>query len=95
MGYGVEGTLECAVLAFACGVFELPQSGLEWGLLVALVLITWGGQTSLILALQFEQAGVVSLINSTDTIFAFILQFIFLSVIPDMYRYTGSISLLT
>jgi len=84
--YGIEGTIECVILAVSFGVFEFPRTGLEWGLLVGLIMFTWGGQTALILALQLEQCGIVSLINSLDTCFAFIFQFIFLGVVPDKYR---------
>lgn len=38
------------------------------------------------LALKNEDAGPVSLIRSCDVIFAFLFQYVFLSVIPDMLR---------
>lgn len=38
------------------------------------------------LALKNEDAGPVSLIRSCDVIFAFLFQYIFLSVIPDTLR---------
>jgi len=93
--YGIQGTVICGILVVVYDVFELPQTPLEWSLVVGLSLLTWGGQTGLVLALQLEQCAVVSLINSLDTCFAFILQFIFLGVIPDMYSVTGASIVLT
>jgi hypothetical protein len=39
------------------------------------------------LAMQHEEAGVISLIRTSDVIFAFFWQFVLMNVLPDMFRY--------
>lgn len=41
---------------------------------------------SIFLALKMENAGLVALVRSCDVIFAFLLQYIFLGVEPDLLR---------
>jgi len=62
ISYGILGSIECVTLAAIYGVLELPHGAHEWTLAVGLILFTFLGQTFLILALKFEQAGPVSLL---------------------------------
>ncbi len=59
VSYGIIGSIECIVLALGAGVFELPHGLREWGLAVGLITFTFLGQTTLIIALKYEQAGPV------------------------------------
>lgn len=95
ISYGVLGSIESIILALVAGVFEFPADPWEWILALGLILFTYAGQTALILALKFEEAGPVSLIQTTDVVFAFLWQLIFLGVYPDMYSLVGAIVVVT
>lgn len=69
---GVWGTLQCVIFAFAIGVFKLPQNATDAMYGVALAVITFFAQSFIIIALKFEQAGPVAVVQSCDVIFAFL-----------------------
>jgi drug/metabolite transporter (DMT)-like permease len=86
---GIWGVLQCTVLAFTFGVFELPDQNSDPKVIIylsGLAFLTFFAQSFIVLALKFEQAGPVSITQSCDVIFAFMWQFVFLSVIPDYFR---------
>ncbi|OXA60250.1 solute carrier family 35 member G1 isoform X2 [Folsomia candida] len=87
---GVWGTLQCVIFAFAIGVFKLPQNATDAMYGVALAVITFFAQSFIIIALKFEQAGPVAVVQSCDVIFAFLWQFAFLGVVPDYFSLIGS-----
>ena len=70
----------------AIGVLELPRTGLDWILAVSLAVLAFAGQSFFTQALKYEEAGPVSLIRTSEVIFTFIWQAIFLSVAPDIFR---------
>jgi hypothetical protein len=72
--------------AFGHGYIIVPVYVPETLLTLGVACISFAGQIAIILALKFEQAGPVCLIRSLDVVFGYILQFIFLDVIPDAYR---------
>jgi drug/metabolite transporter (DMT)-like permease len=59
---------------------------MEDALLVSGLLLAFCSIACINLALKLENAGPVTLIRSCDVIFAFLLQFIFLGVVPDLLR---------
>ncbi|CAG7816341.1 unnamed protein product, partial [Allacma fusca] len=90
--FGSWGVAESLVVALGFGVLQLPQGTWDSFLtLVVLPVLVFCGQISIILAVKFENAGPVSLIRTCDVIFSFIWQFIFLSVLPDVYSLVGAI----
>jgi drug/metabolite transporter (DMT)-like permease len=93
--FGVIGVLQAAILSQTMGNFTLPAGLYDSLLLSGLALLSFIGQMTIILALKFEQAGPVALVRSCDVIFGFVLQFIFLGVVPDAYRYSYLPCLLT
>ncbi|ODN00885.1 Solute carrier family 35 member G1 [Orchesella cincta] len=87
---GCWGTVVSIIGSVIVGEFRLPQSLEHWALAVALAVITLLGQVLLTLALQCEQAGPVSLIRTADCLFAFVLQFVLLNTLPDLFSLTGA-----
>ncbi|CAG7825877.1 unnamed protein product, partial [Allacma fusca] len=65
----------------------------EAHLLIAILLaiFVFVTQTSTIVALKYEQAGPVSLVKTSSVVFAFIWQYLFLEIIPDVYSIIGAI----
>jgi len=88
--FGLWGTGETLVLALIVGRLELPRCSEDWGIAVGLAVATFIGQTCMTLAFKFEQAGTISLCRTTDVIFAFLWQFLFLGVVPDRYSVIGA-----
>lgn len=87
MTTGFLQLMQCFVISLALGVFEIPTKLSDLGLLVLLGLIGFSSQMSLTWALKCEKAGPFAVVRtSSDTLFAFLLQFLIFSVIPDMYR---------
>lgn len=84
---GVWGVLESAALSAILGVLTWPQSILDWGLLSSLMLLTFCGQTCFVLAVKFENAGPLAIARTSESIYAFIWQYLFLSIVPDFIRY--------
>lgn len=86
VGFGAWGTIENLTLAIVFGVLSLPEGSNDWCLAAGLILLTFIGQVFVILAFKCEQAGFVSLFKTSDVVFAFLWQIIFLGRIPDQYR---------
>ncbi|CAL8125743.1 unnamed protein product [Orchesella dallaii] len=83
---GFWGTIQSVVCAYSIGELRMPESGTDWGLAIALAAIALINQVAMNLALQFEQAGPVSVTRTMDFIFAFMLQFIWMGIVPDLFR---------
>jgi drug/metabolite transporter (DMT)-like permease len=93
--YGIVATIECVFLAWNAGVLDIPHGSEEWALAAGLILFTFLGQTLFVISLQFEQAGPVALMQTTDVIFSFINQFVFLQVVPDEISIGGALIVVT
>jgi len=90
---GWWGSLQTITLAVIAGVLTVPQ-GMDiisdnggFLLMTASGLLFFFGQTSLAVALQLEEAGPVSLVRTSEVVFAFIWQIVFLNVFPDIFRW--------
>jgi uncharacterized membrane protein len=79
--------LQDTSIAMLMGVFSLNFESEHLIYVGILALMSFLGQLFLVLALKCEQAGPFAIFNTCDTIFAFILQFIFLGTVPDIFRY--------
>lgn len=66
---------------------EAPKTMEHWFYAVGIAGLTFLGQNSLTLALQFEQAGPISLIRPSEIVFTIILQFMLLKQVPDWFGY--------
>ncbi len=58
--FGIWGLGQCAVIAFSVGVMSVPEGLRDISLTVLLSLLSFLGQLFNILALKFEDAGVIS-----------------------------------
>lgn len=86
---GLWGIFEAGVLAVIMGVFTLPKNSTDFSLIVGLALLTFLGQTCFVLAVKYENAGPLAIARTTEAIFAFLWQFLFLDVVPDFVRYAN------
>jgi len=84
--FSMWGFVESIVIALWIGVLAFPSSGKEAAFILVSAILSFFAQTCLTLALKYELAGPVSLLRTTEVIFAFIWQLLFLGVIPDVYR---------
>jgi len=87
--FGVIGLAQAYALTQYFNDFQTPQEFYDTILVVGLAIVSFLGQMTIIMATQFEQAGPVSLIRTCDVVFGFILQFVFLGVIPTMFSAIG------
>jgi drug/metabolite transporter (DMT)-like permease len=77
-------------IAWWIGALCLPCASTERLLVIALALFSFGGQILLTLALQFEEAGPVSIARSADIVFAFIWQILFFKEVPNRFSVLGA-----
>jgi hypothetical protein len=84
--FGVFGTIQCVSLTMFLDKLEFPKSLSEAAIMSTTGFIFCLGQTFLAVALQLEQVGPISLLRSSEVLFAFCLQLIFLKVVPDLFR---------
>ena len=91
MTFTFWGVSEALGASLITGVLKLPE-GLHDSIVIYVVLpmLVFLGQFTLTLALKFENAGPVALVRTTDVLFSFCWQFIFLGVIPDIFSATGA-----
>ncbi|CAG7829007.1 unnamed protein product, partial [Allacma fusca] len=73
------------IAALILGVFQLPIGENHILLAILLACLVFVSQTCTTMALKYEQAGPVSLMRTSNIVFAFMWQYIFLSEIPDVY----------
>ena len=78
--------IESVIFSQVLNGFSLPDGLEDSLLLVGVAGLSFVGQMSIILALKFEQAGPVALIRTCDVVFGFLFQFIFMGVVPNVYR---------
>jgi len=88
--FSVWGFVESVIMAQVLGVLCYPQSLLEVGLIFATAFLAFFAQTCLTLALKYEEAGPVSLVRTTEILFAFMWQFLLLGVVPDIFSILGA-----
>lgn len=86
---GIWGSIQTGFLAYLIGELKLPENGTDWLLAMALATTAIINQGGMNLALQCEQASIVSLTRTMDFIFAFPLEFILIGVIPDLFRWVN------
>lgn len=93
--YGIFGLIQSGIVAYSFNVFSIPN-GLEDILLhCAVAIFSFIGQLCMILALKLEEAGLISLVLTTDALFAFPFQTILLQQNADLFSYIGASIVLT
>lgn len=83
---GCWGTIQSTLCAYLIGELRLPESGVDWAYAAGLAVVALLNQVAMNLALQFEQASPVAVTRTMDFIFAFVLQFVAMGIIPDLFR---------
>ncbi|CAL8099587.1 unnamed protein product [Orchesella dallaii] len=86
IGFAGFGTIEAALLAWGFGVLEFPTETIDILKACAIGLLSCGSQMFLIFALKCDNAGPIALVKTTDVVFAFLWQMIFVQVFPDILR---------
>jgi drug/metabolite transporter (DMT)-like permease len=84
---GLLALLQNVSLAMALGVFNLTFEPEHWIYVGMLSLFSFLGHLCLALALKCEQAGPFAILSTSDSIFAFLLQFFVFGIVPDEFRY--------
>lgn len=89
MSFGLLGIIQSLAIIFIFGEGRIivPDNVEEALLTAGVALFSFLGQTSYILGIKLEKAGPVAVVKSCDVIFSFLLQFVFLGVAPDLFRY--------
>jgi drug/metabolite transporter (DMT)-like permease len=82
--YGVVGTIVSLLLCFVVGSFEWPKSTRHWCYAFVIAKLTFLGHNTLTMALQYEQAGPVALVRTSEIIFTFGWQILFFQLFPDL-----------
>jgi hypothetical protein len=86
VGFGGFGTIEAALLAWGFDVMEFPTEDMDILKAVGIGLLSCGSQMFLIFALKCDNAGPVALVKTTDVLYAFVWQMIFIQDMPDSIR---------
>ncbi|ODN02169.1 Solute carrier family 35 member G1 [Orchesella cincta] len=88
--FGLWGTIQCLIVSRLCGTLSVPSGWSDVWKILATAVLFYLGQAFITLALKYEDAGPVGLFRSTEVIFCFVWQFLFLGVVPDIYSCVGA-----
>ncbi|OXA59616.1 hypothetical protein Fcan01_05501 [Folsomia candida] len=89
--YGLIGTMVSLGLCVWEDELKAPETIQHWFYAVGVAFLTFVGQNALTLALQYEQAGPISLIRPSEILFIFVWQFLFLNKIADWPSLVGAL----
>ncbi|OXA59259.1 hypothetical protein Fcan01_06002 [Folsomia candida] len=92
---GIWGTVQCLVLSLLLGVLQFPTHFEDICKIVGTAVLFFVGQTLLTVALKHEDAGPVGLLRTTEVLFAFVWQFVFLNVVPNIYSILGAVLIMS
>lgn len=85
-----EGIIICIIYLYLKGEMYLPCLNVVLHLF-GVGCILFISQILLTIALQYQNAGPVSLVKTTQAIFAFLLEFLFLGTVPNLHAIAGSV----
>ncbi|GFR00652.1 solute carrier family 35 member G1 [Trichonephila clavata] len=89
--FGVIGAIENGSLVYLLAEYSLPECGWDATLMMMVGVLGFFGHCFLVMAIQVEEAGIVSVMkSSTDIIISLILQIIFFDLSPDIYNLGGA-----
>jgi drug/metabolite transporter (DMT)-like permease len=87
---GLVGLLQLAqncIAVLILGVFELPEERGTWGLLFGVGILSFASQMAFTLALKCDDCSEFAIVRTaSDTLSAFILQFLVFYLVPDIFR---------
>ncbi|XP_065309449.1 solute carrier family 35 member G1-like [Dermacentor albipictus] len=88
--YGCLSMLLVSIVSIAVGRLKIFYDGSQIGYLLLISHLTFAVQMFLTKALQIENASVVTIVKtSSDVIFGFVMQAVFLNVYPDLFSLLG------
>ncbi|CAG7720923.1 unnamed protein product [Allacma fusca] len=87
--FGFYASTLSVICAVVLGVFQFPIGQEHILLALGLAAFVFVSQTTMTLALHYEQAGPIALVRTSQIVFAFIWQYLFLGVIPDLCSLLG------
>lgn len=88
--YAAIGLIECLIALAVLGEWSIPYCGLDRWFVVFIGILGLCGQIFMVKALQIEKAGPVSIMRTTDVVFAFIFQAVFLHRTPTWWTIGGA-----
>jgi len=88
---GAAGLIFGAGMTFGLNQFIVPLNWRDWSLLTAVAVLVCFSSIAIVIALQNEEAFVVSLVRSCDVIFSFIWEMCIDKKFPDWYRGGGAL----
>lgn len=83
-GFGIVGVTVSGILSFSYGVFEMPWNLTDALLTLLLSCLAFIGQIFSVLAVKYEESGVISVVKISYVLFAFIWQILLLHMYPDL-----------
>jgi drug/metabolite transporter (DMT)-like permease len=89
--YSLWGMIQSAVFCYIVNVWSLPAGAKGWGCLTGVGLLAVSAQVCFTLALKTENAGAVSVLRSSEIVFAFVWQVVFLKEYPNVYSIVGGV----
>lgn len=87
---GVTGVSFGLGMTFGLGVFVMPATGQDLVYFISLAGLVCFSSISIVIALQNEEAFVVSLVRSCDVVFSFVWEMCLNQTYPDWYRGGGA-----
>ncbi|XP_064650169.1 solute carrier family 35 member G1-like [Lineus longissimus] len=89
--YSLWGVIQSAVVSYIGNVWSLPDGAKGWGCIIGVGLFAVAAQVCFTLALKTENAGAVSVLRSTEIVFAFVWEVAFLKQYPNVYSVVGGL----
>ena len=89
-GIGLIGMVISGGLAAGFGVFKLPRSANDWLLSLSVSGLAFVSQIMSVLAIKYEEAGVISIVKISYVLFAIVWQILLLRMYPDMISTLGA-----
>lgn len=84
--FAIWGLIESVILAYFFQVLEIPNCWKDVILIFLNAILALAALTCLTLALKYEQAGLTSLVRTTEVIFCYVWQILLLHIEPDKFR---------
>ncbi|XP_064630637.1 solute carrier family 35 member G1-like [Lineus longissimus] len=88
--YSIWGMLQSGIFAYIAGAWTIPKDPICWAYMVGVGGFSVCALSCLTIALKTENAGSVSVLRSSDLLFAFIWEMIFLNEFPNVWTIVGA-----
>jgi drug/metabolite transporter (DMT)-like permease len=88
--YSIWGMLQSGIFTYIAGAWSIPKDPICWAYIVGVGGFSVCALSCLTIALKTENAGAVSVLRSSDLLFAFIWEMIFLNQYPNVWTIIGA-----